>query len=274
MRQQLRMATLGGVGGALGMLLGEALGDRQWGQRSGAGLVLAVAAWSATTSIPIAVTLRWAIARQGRHLFPSPRQLARTISVGTIVGAASGASAQFVYNQFSNGNLKEYFARPLCWGIMGGLLGYALTFAIPNLKRARGGILGLIGGTVGGAAFVASSHLGLPATVSRGLGGIAIGALIGLGVAIAEALQVQRSTSIEVIHGPNESMRIALGRDAITFGASSRDTVYVHGFDARALTIVLRQGTVYAHQPSRGEVPLRDGSTIQLGKVTIRVKQA
>ena len=273
MKQQHRMATLGGLGGIFGMLLADTIRDDTW-VTTNSSIMLEVAVWSAIVSAPIAVTLRWAIARQGKHRCPSAGQFVYTIASATLIGTLSGAAAQFIYNQFSSGPLKLFIARPICWGVLGALMGIALSFAIPNLDRWRSALFGLIGGTLGGAAFVGASTIGAPGILARAIGGAAIGALIGLGVAIAESMQVSKGAFIEVIHGPQDIARLALGEVAITFGASTRDTVFVRGFDTASLTISLRGGTVYAQQRLQPPVALRDGSTVQLGNVTVRVKQS
>lgn len=269
MKQRTTLMAAGGLGGALGSLAAELL---PFDEGLGVGVVLTVAAWSAVISGPIALALRWGIALNGRHRWPSVAQAASAIAAGVVAGGIGGAISQHIFNYFSDGWFKDVVARDLCWGIMGAGLGLCLAFAIPNLRKWTGAAWGGAGGLVGGAVFVGLSFLELPEATSRLAGVAIIGALVAAGMVIAERVETRRSTALEVTFGPKEVVRMALGTTPITFGGTARDTVYVRGFDHAALTVTMRNGAVVARQGGGAEVALRHGSSLQIGAVSMKVR--
>jgi hypothetical protein len=271
MKQRTTLMAAGGLGGAIGSLAAELV---PFDEDLGIGVVLTVAAWSAVLSGPIALALRWGIALNGRHRWPSVAQAAGAVSAGVVAGGIGGAISQNIFNYFSDGWFKDVVARDLCWGIMGAGLGLCLAFAIPNLRKWTGAAWGGAGGLVGGAVFVGMSFLELPEAISRLAGVAIIGALVAAGIAIAESVEARRSATLEVTFGPKEVVRLMLGPTPVTFGGSARDTVYVRGFDHAALTVTMRNGAVVARQAGGKEVALRDGSSLQIGAVSMKVRSA
>jgi Ca-activated chloride channel family protein len=86
---------------------------------------------------------------------------------GLIAGAVAGAIAQGVYGGIG----PTEGLRVICWGMAGGLLGYGLSFRIPNLGHACGLLGGLAGGVIGGGLFLIFTF---------GLSNQVVGRLLGL----------------------------------------------------------------------------------------------
>lgn len=273
MKQRNRLFIAGAIGGLAGALLGE-LAPRGPEEFNELALVLNVAIWSALIAVPIALALRWAIAMNGGHRWLAVRHAALAMSIGAVAGALSGGAAQYLFNLFEDGVFKDLVARTFCWGIMGGFLGLGLSYGIPNLKKWRGAALGFVGGVAGGAGFLGANHLEIGGMGARSIGGVAIGGLIGLAIAIAEVIEVRKGASLRIIYGPKESVEMALGAVPVTFGDSPSDTVYVRGLGARALSVLARGAVVVAKKGTDPEVTLRNGSSISIGSVSIQVRQS
>ncbi len=187
---------------------------------------------------------------------------------GGLSGLGAGAVAQMIYQTGPNELL-----RVLCWGIAGGLLGFSMSFRIPNLGRLRGGCGGFIGGLLGGILFIVLS-LVLTEFTGR-LGGIAlIGGFIGLMIVFAETLF--RELWLEVAYGPKELRTISLGAEPISFGGdASVCTVYAQGVEPKAYIYSLDLGKVVCDDLARSRrSELQPGHQQQIGKLTVTVRGA
>ena len=272
MEHRTRMIVLGALGGVVGSLLADLIPDEQLEQH---GSILGTTLWCAVVSAPLATMLRWGVALGGGHRVPPVPQLALASAAGLVSGAVGGGAAQALFDLFERGWFKSFVVRPLCWGLVGCLIGLVIGFAIPNLRRGRSAAMGATGGFLGGALFVAlavSSEV--PDAVARAGGFGVIGALIALAVVATEAIQLLKGSSLEINYGKGEVVRRILGTDAVTIGGSSRDSVYVPGYPAKALSVMIVSGTIVASQPERGRIVLKHGSSIQLGRVLITVIQS
>jgi hypothetical protein len=272
MKHGTRMIVLGALGGVVGSLLAELIPSSEGGAVS---VILEVAIWGAVLSAPLAIMLRWGVALGGGHRVPPVPQLVLASLAGIVSGAVGGGVAQAVFNLFEDGWFKQLVARTFCWGIVGCLIGLVIGFGIPNLRRGRSAAMGATGGLLGGALFVALSELPqVPGAVARAGGIGMIGALIALAVVATEAIQLRKGLSLEINYGKGEVVRRLLGTDAVTIGGTSSDSVYVPGYPAKALSVLVDSGTIVALQPDRGRVVLKHGSSIQLGRVVIKVIQS
>jgi hypothetical protein len=271
MKQRAVLLTAGGLGGALGSLAAELVPfSTNWAGNA----ILEVAAWSAVLSGTIALGLRWAMAHGARHRWPSGAQAAGALLAGIIAGGIGGGISQHVFNYFPEGWFKHFVGRNLCWGIMGAGLGLCLALGIPNLRKWSGAAWGGAGGLLGGAVFLGLGFADLPEYASRLAGVASIGALIAAGIVVAEQVELARGATLEVTYGPNEVIKMVLGPTPITFGGSSKDTIYVRGFDQAALSVSMRNGTVFARQGAGKELVLKDGSSMRIGTVSMRVRSA
>jgi hypothetical protein len=271
MKQRTVLLTAGGVGGAVGSLSAELV---PFSADSEVSVVLEVAAWAAVLSGLIAVALRWAMAHGARHRWPSVAQVAAALLAGIIAGGVGGGISQHVFSYFDDGWFKHFVGRVLCWGIMGAGLGLCLSFGIPNLRKWSGAAWGGAGGLLGGAVFLGLGYFDLPDVISRLAGGTSIGTLVAAGIVVAERVELARSGTLEVTYGPREVIKLVLGQTPITFGGSSKDTIYVMGFDQAALSVSVRNGVVVARQSAGKEVALKDGSSIQIGTISMKVRSS
>ena len=268
MNQRTRLGVFGGIGGVIGSL-GSELPVLDFVSETA---VLSSAVWFAIVSASIAFFLRCATAKNCAHRIPSARQSVGAILLGGIAGAASGVAAQLLYNQFDDGVFKNYVGRALCWGVGGGLLGILLAFGIPNLRRWRGGVFGFLGGALGGAAFIGvAGFIDLNEELARVTGVGTTGALIGLAIAAADAIELRGRAYIKVVYSAKESVCIALGTSPISFGGSPADTIYVKGMAANSLVISEKSGKVFARQQGAGDIAVDVGSKLRIATYTINV---
>jgi hypothetical protein len=266
------MIVLGALGGIVGSLVAELVPFDEEGDSS---VVMEVAAWGAVLSAPLAMMLRWGVALGGGHRVPPVSQLMLASVAGLTSGAIGGGVAQAAFNTFEDGWFKELVARPLCWGIVGCSVGLVIGFGIPNLRRRRSAALGAIGGLFGGVLFVALGELPqVPGAVARAGGIGIIGALIALAVVATEAIQLRKGSSLEISYGKGEVVRRLLGADVVTIGGTSSDSVYVSGYPAKTVSVRVESGGIVAMQADGRRVALKNGSSIQLGSVVIKVVQS
>jgi len=211
-RKALNFGSWGAAGGAMGALVGEALGlggrTEEWAQFGE--LLIKVGLWFAIIGALIAIAILFGHEKyRGRPfsvaaLAPTARHLSFGAAFGALNGFVAGVAAQALYT----GTGPTEVLRVICWGIAGGLLGFALSFRIPNLSRTRGFAGGLAGGIVGGIVFIGITAIGSQ-SFGRLLGVAAIGFAIGLMIIFADALF--REAWLEVRYGPREA-RTLIGR--------------------------------------------------------------
>lgn len=272
MTHRTRMIVFGALGGIVGSLLAElALVSKEEGLNA----TLSTAIWGGVLSAPLAVMLRWGVALGGGHSVPSVPQLVLASLAGLVSGFIGGGVAQGAYNLFDDGLFKHLIARTFCWGIIGCLIGLVIGFGIPNLRRRRAAAMGALGGVIGGAVFLALIDLPeVPSAVARAGGIAVIGGLIALAIVVTETMQLRKGASLEINYGKGEVVRRLLGTDAVTIGGTGSDSVYISGYPSRSVSVLLESGTVMATQSDGRRIALKNGSTIQLGSVVIKVVQS
>jgi Ca-activated chloride channel family protein len=157
----------------------------------------------------------------------------------------------------------------VAWVVVGGLLGLAFSFIIPNLDRGKAVLGGLIGGVLAGVVLTQ-----MPGTYGRLLACLILGGAVGLSVAVVEALA--REGYLRVIWGPGEFTTVNLGATPVTVGTGPESTVKIpksSGFPATIATFTMKGGkAVMFHNMTGATHPLRDGNKLPLGTVTIEVK--
>lgn len=231
--------------------------------------VIQVAVWSALISIPLALALFWSdvIYRRGK-LF-NWKLISLSLTTGAIVGAVSGAGAQCIYSAGpASGLIKHVVLRSLCWGIMGGLLGWALSMRVPNLGAARGALGGAVGGILGGLGFV-----GLITIHPHFLGRLAGVGILGasLGLAIVTVEKLFRTATLAVTWGPGESSSITLGATPVTIGGGD-DHVLIRGQSPKAFQLRVEAGKVFCTIQQTGQqAELNNGSTFIVGRLQFEI---
>lgn len=258
---------IGALGGMVGTLLAE-LAPSNWAT-SDFEMTMEVGIWAGIVASVIATALfisdMW---HRRRPLRPTALAIAWLSGAGG--GFIAGAVAQAVFLvDVGSFEFKNYVLRTICWGIAGMLIGGLLSRTVPNLGLARGFSAGFVGGCVGGTLFVLIARE-LPDVAGRICGFAALGLALGLAMYMVETLF--REASLEIIWGPNETSRAALGAQPIIIGGGIEDDVHVPGLPANALTVVLDNGQIAQIDNYTGaRTFLRDRSQMQVGPIYVVV---
>ncbi len=264
-RKAITFAIWGAIGGIAGSLIGEII-DHSEPHRSLIKAVQDMALWGGIIGALIALALMCAQTYYlNRHLRFEKKTLVGT-GLGLISGAISGGIATIIYNVIGPTELL----RVICWGIMAGLLGAALSYWIPNLGRKRGFCGGLLGGVIGGCLFILFSFT-LTDVLGRLAGVAAIGFFIGLMIIFAEA--AFREAWLEIGYGGIEKRTVSLGSTPVRIGSDGeRCTVYARDVAPVVCTYTLEQGRVVFHDEATGKTQsLTAGDRRQVGNLQVMV---
>jgi hypothetical protein len=272
----LLFGLLGLIGGIIGALIAEPieLYLHPAIPRTYFILIFGVILWAGLAAALISVGLHAAIKMYSRKTIEWWSLAKKSIPAGFLAGAVSGGIAQAIFGLtlFSDVFIQELF-RAICWAIFGAILGWRLSYSIPNLGVKKAVIAGLGGGFIGAIGFIIVSGL-LVETLGRMLGIGILGAALGLALVIVE--ERYRSAYLEVHWAPNEVSKFTLGNTPVFIGGGSEDTVYVYGIPHHAMSLVYQQGEVKGIYNVTGEKKeLHDGSIIKLGRVQmiVRIRQ-
>ena len=231
------------------------------------------AIWVALLAGALSPALALAGSLYNRRPFMPMKSIVMAV-LGAIGGAFSGCLIQLIYSigfalGIKHGTALQFVFQCFAWGLVGGTVGGILGGTVPNLKWWRAIGAGLVGGFIGCAGFLTIASL-LPQVIGRLLGVGVMGAAIGLSIVVAEKLA--REASLEVIWALNEITTVNLGDHSVFIGGGSEDDVFIRGFPARHAGITLRQGRVeYAEAASGRQATLKDGSRLEIGKLTLVV---
>jgi len=275
LKQGLFFGLWGATGGSIASLLTELIFQKN----DYSTVILSiteVGLWFGLISSSISASL---LMGQTQHLKGRPQiklSLRQGILPGFIAGLIAGMVAQGIFSI----NPTE-FIRVICWGIAGGLLGFGLSYHIPNLGRWRGLAGGGFGGIVGGGLFVLLGLLvgDLP---GRFFGIAAIGFFIGLMIVLVEA--IFRNTWLVVHWSSNEKKSISLGTKPILLGSSKEAHIYLRkdqGFPPITAKIYMEDKDIIldfdqAMQQIKGlkvlRHRLRSGERRKIGDVLLEIK--
>jgi len=266
-KKGLQFGLWGASGGIVGSLIGEII--KFDAEPNILALAIRVGIWFGIIGIFISITLlvgySWYLKRGLRMM----QSIKEGILPGFIAGFIAGAIAQSTYTIIG----PTEFLRAICWGIAGGLLGFGLSFRIPNLGHLRGLGGGAIGGVIGGCLFILFTFL-IGLTAGRLLGIAAIGFFIGLMIVLAEA--VFRDAWLVVHWTPTEQKTISLGAKPVIIGSSDESHIYLRkdqGFPAIAAKVYIEAGKiVFDNQMNNQKQTLTNSNKIKLGELMIEVK--
>ena len=229
-------------------------------------------------------------------------QWKRIIGYGVLIGAIAGFVGLsfggvvfgWLYSDGVTNPLRFLFntlARAAGWGFIGALAGSADGIRKWSGRTVRNGVIGgFIGGVLGGTVFEAAIYLFAwvprPAVVSRLLGFVITGALIGLFIGLVQ--QLLKEAWVRIVVGKNEGREVLLDKTQSTIGRSELSDIALFGDMSvqknHAVVIaspsggyVLRDlaeksGTVKVNGntvPKGEEVPVRSGDTILVGGKTL-----
>jgi hypothetical protein len=233
--------------------------------------VILTGIWTALLAVGLCLAL---LAGQNRYLdrplFAAGRISMATVIVGAVLaGFASGSVGQALYSvMLAIGAGGVGFV--IGWMLLGGLLGWGVSFFVSNLDKKKASIAGLTGGLLGAVSYLIGSQIG--DLIGRFAGAAALGFCIGLVVAIVEA--AFRSAWLEVRFGERETITVNLGAQPVNVGGDSRAcTVWARGAADIALRFFIRDAKVICEDvPARTETVVGDGQSRTAGTVTLTVR--
>lgn len=231
-------------------------------------LIVVLAAWTALLAIGLTSALV-----VGQNLYTGRRwnsgglPLAAAGAAGA--GAVSGAVGQgllFLFALISLGGLGFFVG----WLLLGALLGFGVSFFIPNLDRKKAALAGLIGGGLGAIGYLIASPIA--DWVGRAMGAAVLGFAIGLMVALVEV--AFRRAWLEVRFGGGETISVNLGPEPVKVGDDRGCTVWARGAPAVALRYWIREGCVVCDDRALGgsERMVGEGDQKQAGPVSVTVR--
>ena len=233
--------------------------------------VCAIGLWTALLAAGLCVAL---LAGQNRYVGKRPfaqggKALALVALGAAAAGFASGSLGQVLYFLFlAVGIGKLGFL--IGWVLLGVLLGWGVSFFVPNLDAKKAALAGAGGGFLGAVAFAV---LALAADLVGRFGGAAVlGFCIGLMVAAVEA--AFRRAWLEVRFSEREVITVNLGPEPVKVGGDARAcAVWARGAPEVALKYWVRDGKVYCEDaPTRRESHVGEGDTRTAGGVTVVVR--
>ncbi len=229
-------------------------------------------------------------------------QWLRIVGYGLGIGAAAGfvgitfGTPFYSWLHVENASnplafLMNTLARALGWAFIGALAGGADGVRKWSGRTIRNGVIGgFIGGLIGGTVFEAAVYLFAfvprPAVVSRLLGFIITGALIGLFIGLVQ--QLLKEAWVRIVVGKNEGREVLIDKEQTSIGRSELSDIGLFGdmtvAKNHALLVaapgggyILRDvsgqgGTVFVNEKrAQGgeDIPMRSGDTIKVGAKTL-----
>ena len=194
----------------------------------------------------------------------------KIVGIGLLIGSAAGFTGiqfgmpfygflhtEVVTNPFSF--VRNLIARAIGWAFIGALAGTADGIRKWNGRIIRNGMIGgFLGGLFGGTAFETSIYilpfLRSPAVVSRLLGFVITGALIGLFIALVQ--QLLKEAWIKVIVGKNEGKEFLVEKQQTTIGRSELSDIPLYG----DMAVAKNHAVLYS--PEANRFVLRDVSNV------------
>lgn len=242
---------------------------------------LVIGCWTAILAISLSFGLVMGQNQLMRRQLMSGPAALRLLRGGLLAGLISGAVSQYLFsvgaqvlfagNQNLNGLLKT--GQVVGWMSMGLLLGWGLAFFIPNLPKSKAAAAGLLGGLLGGVAFLlATGKMGELA--GRMMGSALLGVSIGCIVAIMERLA--REAALVVHWDENERTIINLGPDPVILGSSPEAHLYLpaeKGFPAETAIVVFVDGRVEMENlMTETKHTLYNGNKLEIGNLVIEIQ--
>jgi ubiquitin-protein ligase len=185
------------------------------------------AIWSAIVALFIGLSLGI-----GEGIFYGSKE--KAIQYGLIgagisiaLGYASGYVAQWMYASLlgdDSSTIAASFIRGIGWAVMGIGIGAAVGLIKPNLKRILYCCIGgAVGAFIGGFLFNFIGEVILNDMVSRGVGLLIMGILIGVGVGLLE--QFAKQAWLKVIRGEFEGKEYLLFNGTTSIGNNGKNTI-------------------------------------------------
>ena len=212
----------------------------------------------------------------------SARRILRRSLIGALAGALGGAlgglDGMFVFTVIRPVNVV--LARCAGWALMGAGAGICPGFVAGSYKRAQiGAFGGLIGGACGGLLFDSLAAIARSADLSRALGFVLVGALIGIVVGFLE--EMVKEYWLTVLTGSKEGQSYLLSKNETTigrdetadiplFGDMSVQRVHARIVKSDSGGAYIMGGQVLVNSEPTANAPLSAGDIIGIGKHRLR----
>lgn len=229
--------------------------------------------WNAILGAMLALSLVLAQARLTRAFWNRSDTLA--VLMGAGLGALAGAIGQSTFASLAaEGSIGLALGRLLGWSLLGAGAGAALAWSLPNVRRAPIILGGTIGGVAGAVAFAVGARLGGD-VVGRWAGALAIGAGVGLMIALAEV--AARRAWISVSFSSLDSYDLALGTVPVAVGSDrGQCRAFVPAIEPVAARYGFENGGAFLSHPDGRRELLNEGDARNFGKarVTLHLERA
>ncbi|RJF71284.1 hypothetical protein D3875_06565 [Deinococcus cavernae] len=281
MNRTLQTTLLGALGGFLGFVLSEVLVP-QSGSGGFLGNIVGTAWWTALLMLPLTLLLLAGenlLSMRGRW----SRGLAQVWLPALLLGACSGALAQFIYALGLMAGLPGRLMRALGWAVMGAGVGLLLGLHDRSPAKAlRGALGGAAGGFLGGLVFDSFTALRFgeedTGTLARLVGLTLLGAAIGFMLRLAQEF-LKGAWLLGTTTGRSEGKQYILGKPAVTVGRSETSDISL-SHDAQvpmqAGTLVQRGGNwhwegepILINRQPKTRAALRNGDRLTFGQTEL-----
>lgn len=247
-------SVLSGIGDHIAQAtIGGVASTRQFAPEAYWQIVLAISLWTAVLAVGAAAALifgqQFYLLRQFR--FDGP--VALGLAGGALAGVLAGGLGQMLFTGGGEGTS----ARILGWTLLGGCIGWGLSFFVPNLQRGKAAAGGAVGGCVGVLAYLPFAYL-LGDWSGRIVGATILGSCIGVMLAIIEI--ATRRAWIEVLQEGYEKRIVNLGAAPVRVGSRETLELYIRGAAPEAFRFRLEGGRVLRETPASETAP---GGTVQ-----------
>ena len=285
MNRTLQTTLLGATGGCLGFLLSEFLVP-QTASGGFLGNIVSTALWTALLMLPLTLMLLAGenlLGLRGRW----SRGLAQVWVPALLLGAFSGAVAQFIYALGLMAGTPGRLMRALGWAIMGAGVGLLLGLNDRSvLKALRGALGGAAGGFVGGLVFDSFTALRFgeddTGTVARLVGLTILGAAIGFMLRLAQEF-FKGAWLMGTGTGRYEGKQYILGKPSVTVGRSDANDIslYHDGQSPMQAGKLLQRGgtwhwegdTILINRQPQTRAELHPGDRLTIGQTELVFQQ-
>ena len=271
----LKLAQAGTLGAVAAFLPGEFVQGALGQPESLGEVIFHTGMWIGVFGIGCATAL---VMGQNRYLhrpWLDGKEAGIAIGGGLLAGFVSGVAAQGFYSMalgIGGGNpVFGEISRVIAWSMFGALIGFGMSFVIPNLGRVRGFLGGGVAGAIGGVAFILAGLFGGD-LLGRLVGMTAVGFVLGYVIGLVE--EASRTAWLQISYGQSrETVRVSLGPELVCVGSNSqRCAIWAQGARSIAMRFRYVDGQVICDDMSTERtMVVESGFQQQVGSVNVLV---
>lgn len=229
--------------------------------------------WTSLLALGLSFALAMGENRALHRPLIGQRQALSLLPRSLAAGLCAGAGGQLSYAALSRvfgGDFVPALGLVAGWLLLGALLGAAIGFYIPNLRRSRAAFAGAVGGFIGVLFFLAFTAIAGPG-LGRFAGALILGLAIGAMVALAQV--IIREAWLELDYGRHENAEVSLGEVPVTIGSDPASTIYAPGAASFAARYELASGgVIFTDVPANRSSTVPLGATRQIGGIRVTVR--